>query len=164
MLPERKNISLRSLRIPCDLFASADKSISLSLLNSKCPPALPWQLHEDIEPVYFIQLWSTPVSCITSSLLIEKVHLPSQFQKSSSWDSRAWMTNLFSYSQQTPVKQVALPGHFKWLLKRSKNYCWLKYYLKNCMNKFKIELLTVARYKMNYGKTYLSLNPAQIFC
>lgn len=24
------------------------------------------------------------------------------------------------------------------------------------MNKFKIELLTVARYKLNYGKTYLS--------
>lgn len=52
-------------------FANADKSVSLSLLNSECPPALPWQFYDDIAPVYFTQLWSTPVSCITSSVLIK---------------------------------------------------------------------------------------------
>lgn len=31
------------------------------------------------------------------------------------------------------------------------------------MNKFKIELLRVARYEPNYGKAYLSLSPAQTF-
>lgn len=94
----------------------------------------------------------------------KNVHLPRQFKKnlkkSISWDSRAWTANLFSYSQQTPVKQVAPPDHFKWLFKRSKNCCWSKYYLKNCINK--IELLTVAKYKLNYGRTYTSLSPAQI--
>lgn len=161
MLPERKNISLRSLRIPCDLLQRQINPLVCPCWTPNIHLLLPGSYIRILRQCTFYS-WEALVSCVTSSVLIKTYTCQANSKKSICWNSRAWaLIQLLTANTSETSSTIWL---FKWLFKRSKNCCWSKYYLKNCMNKFKTELLRVARYKLNYGKAYLSLSPAQTFC